>query len=37
MAETLAVTLTFGAVPADASSAEDEFDAERVKLALQKA
>ena len=37
MTETLALTLTFGALPAGAPRAEDEFDGEPVKVALQKA
>jgi isoleucyl-tRNA synthetase len=37
MAETLAIGLKFGAPPAAASSAEDDFDGEKFKVGLVKA
>ena len=37
MAETLALSLEFGQLPADAPSAEDDFDGEHVRVALMKA
>jgi isoleucyl-tRNA synthetase len=37
MTETLAVALSFDSMPVQAPSAEDEFDGEKVKVALQKA
>ena len=36
-AETLAVSLVFSEPPADASSVDDEFDGEKVKVGLVKA